>query len=166
MKAISDFPDPIYFNDHILPMLTDAHQAYLQTKYGEFFQLLLLPVLNRAYEKEYGKPAPATYEPTLYELLTYELLPFAPDIMETLPKPIISALVLVEVSAGEIPAGVSWDIDQIRLFARWLDSDRPEREAPKYNPDVPESHVFSHSEDDDTEHEHRHFKLRHFNHLH
>jgi hypothetical protein len=158
MKAIADFPNTIYFDDHILPMMSKTQQTYLKTKYAPFFQKLILPVLNKGYKKYYGKEPPTKYEPTLYELLTYELLPFDAKIMETLPQPIISPQVLMEVSAGNVPAGVLWNIDQIRMFARWLDSDRLEHKDVPYN-----AAVHTRGVDDSTE-EHRHFRLRNYIH--
>lgn len=157
MKAIADFPYDIYFDDHVLPMMSEPLKAYLMDKYAVYFKQMVLPVLNRGFEKYYGRPAPAMHEPTLYELLTYEMLPFDSRIMDTLPKPTISPQVLMELSAGNVPAGVEWDIDQVRMFARWLDSDRLERVDPPYA--AGPSADATHHHDDDGE-EHWHFRLK------
>lgn len=159
MKAIEDFPHTIYFEKHIQPILTEDQKAYLDTKYKSFFQNLIKPILDRGYAKYYGYTPPVKYEPTLYELLTYELLPFDTKIMDELPQPIISAQVLMEVSAGNVPEGVQWDIDQIRLFARWLDSSRLLAPASELH------HVTSPVAGVEySEHEHRHFSLRNYLH--
>ncbi len=158
MKAIADFPYDIYFDDHILPMMSEALRTYLMDKYAIYFKQMVLPVLNRGYAQYYGKPAPPLHDPSLYELLTYEMLPFDAEIMGTLPQPIISPQVLMELSAGNVPEGVNWDIDQIRLFARWLDSDRMERVSPLS--DAPPPETTGHHHDDDENGERWHFRLK------
>jgi len=131
MKPINDFPHTIYFEEHIVPLFGEAHLAAIHEKYGPAFPGL-----------------------SVYELLVNDNKLGDGDGSKT-----VAEHVLVDVAAGNMPAGVDvWGIDQIRLFARWMDSPRLESVPVPYDEVVPAPTFFGDNaapgRDDDKPDEH------------